>query len=78
MNKVNYVKAFTHGGVSFATTNVYCVGEVLTLDSGMAVSSMMKEVHMKIHIQEVNLINDDGNVIYPQHQSRIGGEEQWA
>ena len=76
LNKVNYVKSFTHGGVSFATTNVYCVGEVLTLDSGMAVSNMMKEVHMKIHIQEINLINDDGNVIYPQHQSRIGREEE--
>ena len=76
MNKINYVKAFTHSGVSFSITNVYSVGEVLTLDSGMVVSNMMKEVHMKIHIQEINLINYDGNVIYPQHQSRIGREEE--
>ena len=76
INKINYVKGFTHGGVSYSTTNVYCVGDVLTLDNGMAVSNMMKEEHMKIEIQEIKLINNDGNVIYPLHQTKIGLEEE--
>ena len=42
----------------------------------MAVSNMMKEEHMKIEIQEIKLISNDGNVIYHQHQTKIGLEEE--
>ena len=38
MNKVNYVKAFTHGGIWYTGTNIKCVGKAIHLAIGQQLS----------------------------------------
>ena len=33
---------------------------------------MMQEIHMKVLIQRVTLVKNDEDVIFPQHQTKIG------
>ena len=51
---------------------IACVGENIRLDNGQMVDNMMQEIHMKVLIQRVTLVKNGEDVIFPQHQTKIG------
>ena len=71
-NQYSYIRAFTHGGVWYTGTNIQCEGGAIYLDDGRLNTNMLREVHLNILVNEITLIDDNGDAINPAHQSLIG------
>lgn len=63
MDSTNIISYFTHGSVTYSTTNVACVGESIRLSTGNVIKNMLRQEKLHIKLQKVDLIVEDDEVL---------------
>ena len=54
LNRVTLLKYFTHGSVTYSSTNIACEGEKFRRSDGKVTDNMLRTVTLQVLVEEVN------------------------